>query len=193
MPSFLEAVVAGAKAEDLGDAEVLTSGYIEVDGQRAWRREMVMRGDERLRTVQQVMLVGEHVVTVLTGGPAKRWKKRARMVASTLDGIRISPPPADDGERASAAADRPPTTLIARQPALPAELAASGIAGEVVLRVRVDAEGKLGDDITVVTSPDARLDAAAIEAVRGWRFRPALRAGEPVATDHEITVTFRAP
>jgi protein TonB len=63
------------------------------------------------------------------------------------------------------------------------------IEGTVELAIAIGADGRVVS-VTVVRSIPL-LDAAAIEAVRHWLFRPALRRGEPVATTARVPVTFR--
>ena len=54
------------------------------------------------------------------------------------------------------------------------------VEGRLVLRVTVDENGAV-TSVTVVSSVEPSLDAAAIEAVKQWRFKPAMRCGRPVA------------
>ncbi len=60
------------------------------------------------------------------------------------------------------------------------EARAAGIEGRLVLKVTVDAEGNV-TDVKVVNGVDAALDAAAIQTVKTWRFKPAMACGKPVA------------
>jgi protein TonB len=60
------------------------------------------------------------------------------------------------------------------------EARAAGIEGRLVLEVTVDADG-LVTDVKVITGVDPALDAAAIQTVKTWRFKPALACGKPVA------------
>lgn len=60
------------------------------------------------------------------------------------------------------------------------EARAAGIEGRLVLKVTVDASGAVSD-VTVVSSVDPALDAAAIATVKTWRFKPAQACGKPVA------------
>ncbi|HEY4817092.1 MAG TPA: energy transducer TonB, partial [Candidatus Acidoferrum sp.] len=63
--------------------------------------------------------------------------------------------------------------------------------GTVVLRVVITTEG-VATNIVVVKGPGNGLEEKAIEAVRSWRFRPAVGPdGQPVATMLPIEVTFR--
>ncbi|MCL2298440.1 MAG: energy transducer TonB [Proteobacteria bacterium] len=62
--------------------------------------------------------------------------------------------------------------------------------GWVKLRVHVTAEG-LANEVTLHTSSGfERLDKAAIDAVKRWRFRPAQRAGKAVAGWVVVPVRF---
>ncbi len=82
-----------------------------------------------------------------------------------------SPAPALEPPRADAAyLDNP-------APAYPPTSKRSGEQGRVVLRVRVDASGTVEAVEVQATSGFARLDEAALAAVRRWRFLPA-RLGE---------------
>jgi len=66
-----------------------------------------------------------------------------------------------------------------------------GIEGTVTLEVRVRADG-LPERVAIGrSSGSGLLDAAALEAVRRWRFRPARRAGVPVEGDVTVPITFR--
>jgi len=63
--------------------------------------------------------------------------------------------------------------------------------GRVILRVLVGVRGT-ADEVQVRTpSGSARLDEAARETVRGWRFVPAKRGAEPVAAWVLIPISFR--
>jgi TonB family protein len=63
--------------------------------------------------------------------------------------------------------------------------------GVVVLQITVTADGR-AIDIQVVRGPGLGLEEKAIEAVRGWRFKPASGpGGKPVPTVTQIEVTFR--
>ena len=47
------------------------------------------------------------------------------------------------------------------------------------------------NDIQILESDDERLSAAAAEAIRQWRFEPALCDGNPVSVYYNLTVNFR--
>ncbi len=66
-----------------------------------------------------------------------------------------------------------------------------GVEGDVLLRVVVLPNGKVADVTLRSTSGYALLDRAARDAVRGWRFRPARRAGRTVVGWVDVPVSFR--
>ncbi len=65
-----------------------------------------------------------------------------------------------------------------------------GQQGEVMVRVRLDADGTAAEIMVWRSSSFPLLDRAALTAVRGWHFLPALRDGRPVAAWVEIPVRF---
>lgn len=65
-----------------------------------------------------------------------------------------------------------------------------GDAGTVMVRVEVGADG-VPTDVSVETRSGSRdLDRAAVEAVRNWRFSPAQRDGQPVASTAVVPIDF---
>jgi periplasmic protein TonB len=62
--------------------------------------------------------------------------------------------------------------------------------GTVVLWLIVDANGRPRDE-RVARSLGMGLDQRAIEAVRNWRFEPAMKDGHPVAVQINVEVNFR--
>ena len=63
--------------------------------------------------------------------------------------------------------------------------------GTVILDVEVGADGQPGAVTIVTASGNTRLDSAAVAALRKARFRPAQRAGRPVASVKRIAIAFR--
>ncbi len=99
-------------------------------------------------------------------------------------GFRTAAGPAAPSLRpAQALADNPP-------PAYPDEARGKGLQGQVLLRVTVSPEGEPRSITLVESSGWAQLDDAAIEAVEGWRFQPALRDGRPEASAIEVPIVF---
>jgi periplasmic protein TonB len=76
-------------------------------------------------------------------------------------------------------------------PRYPAAARRRGIEGEVLIKVRVGADGA-AEGIEVLRSSGSKLlDEAAVEALERWHFEPARAAGQPVAGTVDIPVTFR--
>jgi len=63
--------------------------------------------------------------------------------------------------------------------------------GRVTLRVLVSPAGGVADVAVERTSGHAALDRAAEQAVRRWRFEPAMQDGRPVPASAAISITFR--
>jgi len=64
----------------------------------------------------------------------------------------------------------------------------SAVEGAVVLLARIDKDGNI-QNIQAISGPEI-LFAAAREAVKQWRFKPHYEAGQPAATETQITVKF---
>jgi periplasmic protein TonB len=73
-------------------------------------------------------------------------------------------------------------------PVYPTPARAMHIAGRVELQATISRDGTI-DHLHVVSGP-ALLQAAALEAVRQWRYRPYLLNGEPVEVETTINVDF---
>jgi protein TonB len=65
-----------------------------------------------------------------------------------------------------------------------------GQQGEVVVRVRLEPDGSAAEIRLWRSSGFNLLDRAALSAVHGWHFHPAMRGGRPVAAWVEIPVRF---
>ena len=62
--------------------------------------------------------------------------------------------------------------------------------GNVLLRVHVGPDG-VPQAVDLISGSGSRhLDRAATDAVRKWRFRPAMRAGEPVSGVVQVPISF---
>lgn len=64
-------------------------------------------------------------------------------------------------------------------------------AGTVLLRVSLDAKGEVRDIDIQTTSAYQRLDQAAMEAVRQWRFVPATRGQQAIASTVLVPIEFK--
>jgi len=74
-----------------------------------------------------------------------------------------------------------------RYPALSRRL---GERGKVLLEVLILTDGSVGEIAVKTSSGFPRLDSAALEAVRRWRFQPARRGTTPIAFRYDLTIDF---
>ena len=75
-------------------------------------------------------------------------------------------------------------------PTYPAAARRAGLQGTARLRVQILADGRVGEIVVDTSTGHQALDQAATEAVRRWRFEPARRGTEPVATWVLLPVEF---
>jgi protein TonB len=104
------------------------------------------------------------------------------------------PPPPPAAEPAAAAPIVPPSFVAAYldnpPPAYPASAKRLGETGTVVLRVRVNPQGR-PDTVEVESSSGySRLDRAAMDAVRKWKFVPAKQGDQAVAAWVLVPLNF---
>jgi protein TonB len=85
--------------------------------------------------------------------------------------------------------DQPPVILHQTKPRYPPAAFRNGIGGTVELKILIDKTGRVTNTRVIKSIPE--LDAAAIQCVMEWKFRPAKKAGQPVATVASAPVTFR--
>ena len=77
------------------------------------------------------------------------------------------------------------------EPVYPATSRRLGEEGTTRLRVMVDQNGRPGQVQIAASSGFARLDQAAIEAVKRWRFVAATDGSRPVASWTQVAITFQ--
>lgn len=81
-----------------------------------------------------------------------------------------------------------PEAIVKVNPSYPDSAREAGVDGLVLVQAHVCACGEVDSTRVVLSVP--MLDAAAVDAVRQWIFKPGLRAGEPVAVWVGIPVKF---
>jgi TonB family protein len=84
----------------------------------------------------------------------------------------------------------PPTLVREVKPDYPDDARRRAVQGSVDLEIVVRRDGSVGD-IRVTRGLSQTLDERAVDAVRQWRFEPALRAGRTVDVLVQVTVEFR--
>jgi TonB family protein len=85
--------------------------------------------------------------------------------------------------------DRPPRAIDLAKPIYPPEAFNKKIEGTVELEIAIDATGKVTGARVLKSVPG--LDEAALATVYQWRFEPAIKNGQPVATIARAPVSFR--
>lgn len=97
-----------------------------------------------------------------------------------------------DGAAAGSGVDREAIPLQSNpSPGYPRLARRRGEEGRVLIRVAIRADGRV-ERVSIARSSDHKLlDRAALDAVRQWRFRPALRAGRAVTATLTVPVVFR--
>ena len=92
----------------------------------------------------------------------------------------------------AAGQNRPMQLLSGSSPVYPTEAKAGKVEGSVVVRYGVSVDGRVINARVESAEPEGVFEAAALEAVRSWRYNPAVRDGEPIAVNNIVsTVRFR--
>jgi TonB family protein len=93
--------------------------------------------------------------------------------------------------RAGVAGVTQPNCIYCPNPSYSDEARAAKIQGTVILEVVVAAGGQ-AESVRVLRGPGSGLEQKAIEAIKEWRFKPAVGpSGTPVACRVAIAVTFK--
>ena len=87
---------------------------------------------------------------------------------------------------------KPPRTISSPAPEYTDQARAKRIEGSVLLRGVIEADGRV-TNIRVARGLGHGLDEKAVECLRKWIFKPAIRDGEPVAVKAHIDINFRLP
>jgi periplasmic protein TonB len=85
--------------------------------------------------------------------------------------------------------DQQPSVRFQAKPAYPFEMRRAGISGEVVIQFIVDTNGDVRDPF-VVKSSQREFEAAAMQAVAKWKFRPGKKGGKAVNTRMVVPMVF---
>ena len=83
-----------------------------------------------------------------------------------------------------------PIILSKVEPTYPEVARTARISGIVIVEAIIDKNGDV-TDINVLKPLPFGLDQAAVDAVKQWKFKPALKNGEPVDVVFNLTVNFR--
>ncbi len=83
-----------------------------------------------------------------------------------------------------------PVATTKVDPAYPPDVLRDRVQGTVTLYAVIRADGTV-DSIRVLDSLDSRLDANAVRALAGWRFRPGIKNGAAVPLEAVVQIPFR--
>jgi len=100
----------------------------------------------------------------------------------------VAPPPAPLTRIKVGGDVHPPVLISSVVPVYPAMAKASGIEGNVVVQASISPTGSVVG--TKVISGPALLRQAAVEALRRWKYHPAMLNGSPVAVEVSVTMSF---
>ncbi|MFC0677739.1 energy transducer TonB [Lysobacter korlensis] len=123
----------------------------------------------------------------MSAKPAGAFWTGASVALLVLAGCGEAPPPRAPIPRTQ------PLARVTPPPAYPESLACDSVGGKTILLIDVGVEGKPTSIRVQSGSGQEALDAAAVEAVRGWQFTPATLGGRPVSTPIQVPITFTPP
>lgn len=102
--------------------------------------------------------------------------------------ILAPPPPRKPAPRQGGKVELP-KLIKSVAPVYPSLATANHIEGNVKIQAQIDASGRVTS--TKVISGPILLRAAAMNAVRQWKYSPAMLDGKPIAAQYAVTVSFR--
>jgi len=85
--------------------------------------------------------------------------------------------------------DQTPVPKFQARPQYPFEMRRAGIAGEVVVDFIVDTNGDV-QNAYALRSTQREFEAAAVQAVTKWKFRPGRKGGRDVPTHMQVPIVF---
>ncbi len=110
-----------------------------------------------------------------------------------LIGIPEGPPPADPGDGAPIQVGgdvRPPEKISAPQPQYTEIARKARIQGVVIVQAIIDKQGSV-TNVKVLKGLPMGLEEAAVDAIKQWKFKPAMLNGRPVTVYYNLTVNFK--
>jgi TonB family protein len=97
--------------------------------------------------------------------------------------------PAAESQGPGGLFDSPPELLVKVEPEYSQEGRAAQIRGVVLLHFQIDTSGK-AVNVRVLNGLGHGLDEKAVEAVKKWEFKPAMKNGKPVVVESQTEVNF---
>lgn len=144
-------------------------------------------GPDDLSTVETLEHLARLLHKLSRPGDAAPLETRAREYRRTA----ASDPEAVDAAPPAAGSDAQSAVLMERsEPDYTNEARIANHEGSVLLQADVDADGR-PSNLLVVRPLGLGLDEEAVKAVRQWKFRPARRGGQRVASRVRLEISFR--
>jgi TonB family protein len=84
----------------------------------------------------------------------------------------------------------PPVVISKHEPKYSSDARKAGLQGTVLVSLIVGTDG-IPQNVKVLRGLGLGLDQKAVEAVQGWKFQPAAKAGEAIAVPAQVEVNFR--
>ncbi len=98
------------------------------------------------------------------------------------------PRPAAEG---GADVDQPPQPVSTMHPIYPYRARRMGIEGRVIVRLLVNAAGKVAQVRIMSAAPEGVFEKTVKKTVPHWRFKPAIKDGKPVETWVKMDIVFK--
>jgi bla regulator protein BlaR1 len=154
----------------------------QIDGKPVLRMKMRITEDGKLLTEPAIAVENGRAARIQVGediaGKAGR---------TTFKGVRMDIMLTDSAAQPVAVAP------LSRQPHVyPVDVLENGVNGTVVLIVDVAVDGSVSATKVDRSAGDERLDAAALEAVGQWKFKPLVKDGRRVPSKVRVPVEFRS-
>lgn len=159
------------------------------------RPKEAVRRPARPQTKPIVATAAPSLAAIAPSGPPDAVEPAAPPAAPAV-APSVAPPPAAGGAPGAAEDGSVVSPSFAAgylnnpRPTYPNVSRRLGEQGQVWLLVRVDAHGQPQAVEVQRSSGHQRLDGAAMQAVRGWRFVPAQRGGSAVAAEVRVPINF---
>jgi len=99
-------------------------------------------------------------------------------------------PPAGAIERRECAGMKSPVPVKTPEPSYPKSASQNRLMGDTAVTLTILTDGSVGD-IQLIGRAAKSMDDATLQALKGWKFKPAMCGAEPVVTDISVMVSFR--
>ena len=183
-PSAPETISAKADAQDI------TNGYnvkVEVKVNEKGEVESLGRVETDERGSGDVLTKMALVMAARVQMPVRQ--KDGKPVKYTAIMPFHFPIEGDEGPASQTAQPRPVGTGGLYYPVYPEDMAAQNIVGGVIYELTIDTKGDIAR-LTTLRASHPQFDEASRKALAKWKFKPAVKDGQPVETRWHIAIVF---